>query len=109
MKSAEIRKCQKFKKMKVKVKKENVKMSELVDEEMYVLCAPDGFPQTQTLAPSFVTCVAMLQMMAETGMVKPFPELMKAGCSILPVKVTMKQNGTEDEFFKKAKSELSKL
>lgn len=81
-----------------------MKFQELIEEEMYVLVAPDGSWQAMTLAPDFVTCVAQIRLMHQHGIGKSFHELVKVkGFRILPVKVSMIQNGTEDEGFQKAK------
>jgi len=83
-----------------------MKMDNLKNEEMYVLCAPDGSVQLTTLAPEFVMCIGMAELLASKGISKPVTEMFEAGYEILPVKVTIVQNGTADEGFKKAKKSL---
>lgn len=80
---------------------------EVQNEEMYVLVAPDGNWQAMTLAPDFATCVAQMKMLHKCKMAESFHELVKVrGFEILPVKVSMKQSGTEEEGFQKAKQKL---
>ncbi len=80
---------------------------EFHDEEMYVLVSPDGNWQAMTLAPDFATCVAQMRMLHKAKMCESFHELVKVrGFEILPVKVTVKENGTAEEGFKKAKQKL---
>lgn len=69
------------------------KMTEIKEEEFVVLCAPDGSPQFQTLAPDFVVCISMMQVMAEAGIGQHPVELFKKGFRILPVKLSAIQNG----------------
>lgn len=67
---------------------------------MYVLTAPDGSIQLTTLSPDFPTCVTFCEMLADVGMSKPLVELFNAGFTIMPVMVTIKQNGDENKPFK---------
>lgn len=84
-----------------------VKLDELQNEEMYCLVAPDGSVQIMTLAPDFAICIGMAELMASKGLCKPVSEMFSKGYSILPVKVTIVQNGSEEDGFKKAKSILN--
>lgn len=80
---------------------------EFIDEEMYVLVAPDGSWQAMTLAPDFATCIAQMKMLHKCKMAESFHELVKVrGFEILPVKVTMKRNGTAEEGFQRAKQNI---
>lgn len=84
-----------------------MELAELVNEEMYVLVAPDGNPQVGTLAPDLATCVAVVKMQHKAGLGQSYHELMVVkGFKILPVKVTLVAVGTEEEGFKKAKENL---
>ncbi len=84
-----------------------MELQEFIDEEMYALVAPDGSWQAMTLAPDFATCVAQIKMLHKCKMAESFHELVKVrGFEILPVKITMKQNGTAEEGFQKAKQKI---
>ena len=82
-------------------------MQEFINEEMYVLVAPDGIWQAMTLAPDFASCVAQIKMLHKAKLAESFHELvMVKGFEILPVKVTIMQNGTAEEGFQKAKQNI---
>ncbi len=81
-------------------------LQEINNEEMYCMVAPDGFPQTMTLAPDFAMCVALVQVLHKKGVGKSYFEMTRKGYEILPVKISMSQNGTAEEGFKKAKAAL---
>lgn len=72
----------------------DVKLDELVNEEMFCFVAPDGSPQIMLLAPDFPTCIGLAELMAQRGLGEPAAELFRQGYSILPVKVTIALNGT---------------
>jgi len=77
-----------------------MKIEELKNEEMYCLFTPDGSAQLTTLAPDFPMCVAMIRMLHKAGMGESFHELLKVkGFMIMPVKVTIVQNGDENKPF----------
>lgn len=76
-----------------------VNMEELKNEQMYVWVAPDGFPQMATIAPDFPMCVAMAEMFATTGICKSPSVMWEEGFQILPVSVTITQNGDADKAF----------
>lgn len=79
-----------------------MQIQELHNQEMYALFAPDGSFQGMSLAPDFPTCCAMIKMMHKAGLGKSFHELMfLKGFKILPVKVSMVQNGDENKPFQK--------
>lgn len=80
-----------------------MQIQELNNEEMYALFAPDGSWQAMSLAPDFPTCVAMVKMLHKSGLSKSFHEMTINGFKVMPVKVTIVQNGTEEEGFQKAK------
>lgn len=86
----------------------DVKLEPVVDEEMFCFVAPDGFAQMGTLAPDFATCIAMVEFMASVGMSKPAGQLFLEGFTILPVLVTLKQNGTAEQGFARAKETFIK-
>ena len=73
------------------------------NEEMYVLAAPDGSCQVMTLSPDFPTCMAVIKLQHKAGLIDSFHKLTMKGFKIMPVKVTIVQNGTEEEGFQKAK------
>ena len=83
-----------------------VKLDELKNEEMYCLVAPDGSAQISTLAPEFAMCLGMAELMASKGLGQPVAEMFSKGFTVLPVKITMLQNGTADDGFKKAKKKF---
>lgn len=85
-----------------------MKIEELIEEEMYVLVAPDGSTQISTLAPDFAMCVAFTTMLGKEGISEPLHEMLEKGFTIMPVKVTIKANGTEDEGFQKAKKQMKR-
>ncbi len=78
-----------------------MKIEELKDDEMYVLCAPDGSIQLTTLAPDFPTCLAMIKLLHKSGLSKSPHEMMISGYTVMPVKVTITQNGDENKALKK--------
>lgn len=80
-----------------------VKLEELKNEEMYCLVAPDGSAQISTLAPDFAMCIGIAELMASSGIGQPVAEMFSQGYSILPVKVTVLQNGSAESGFQKAK------
>lgn len=63
--------------------------------------------QAMTLAPDFASCVAQIKMLHKAKLAESFHELvMVKGFEILPVKVTIMQNGTAEEGFQKAKQNI---
>lgn len=81
-----------------------MKFNETKEEEMCVLVAPDGSWQGMTLSPDYASCVAMIRMLHKAGMSESYHELVKVrGFEIMPVKVTVIQNGTAEEAFRKIK------
>lgn len=79
-----------------------MKIDELKNEEMYALFAPDGSWQAMTLAPDFAHCVAIIKLLHSKGLGESFHELCKLnGFKILPVKVSITQNGDENKPFEK--------
>lgn len=84
-----------------------MQLEETIDEEFYVLVAPDGSWQAMTLAPDYASCVATIKMLHKAKMGQSYHELvMERGFDILPVRVTIKQNGTAEQGFQKAKQKL---
>jgi hypothetical protein len=80
-----------------------MKLDELKEEEMYLFLAPDGSCQLATLARDFAMCMGIAELMALHGLGKSPSEMFDQGFEIIPVKVTVVQNGTADEGFQKAK------
>jgi len=78
-------------------------MDNLVEQEMCVLVAPDGSPQPMTLGADFASCVATVRLMHKANLGRSLHELLYKGFKILPVKVTIIQNGTEEDAFQAAK------
>lgn len=83
-----------------------MKIEELKDEEMYVLCAPDGSIQLTTMAPDFQSCIAMCELLGRSNISQPLTKMFEQGFCIMPVKITVVQNGTEAEGYKKSKALL---
>jgi hypothetical protein len=82
-------------------------MENIDKEEMFVFVAPDGSPQIMTMAPEYSMCLAVAQMLSEVKMSKSPTEMFKMGYEILPVRVTITQNGTADDAFNRAQQMLS--
>lgn len=73
-------------------------MENIINDDFYCLVAPDGELQVTTLAPDFPMCVAMIKMLHKAKVSKSFHELCIIGkYKILPVKVTIIQNGNENK------------
>jgi hypothetical protein len=83
-----------------------MKFEELKEEEMYAFVAADGAIQVPSLAPDFQTSLGFMELLASRGISKPVAELFNLGWEILPVKVTIIQNGTAQEGFARAKKKL---
>lgn len=85
-----------------------LEIEELENEEMYCLFAPDGSWQPSTLSEDFPTCVAFIQLLHKAGMGRSFHQLCTVqGFKILPVKVSMVQNGDENTAFSQKASTLN--
>lgn len=81
-----------------------MKLQESHEQGMCVLVAPDGSWQGMTLSPDYASCVAIIRMLHKAGMSESYHELVKVrGFEIMPVKVTVIQNGTAEEAFRKIK------
>lgn len=80
-----------------------MKTEELHDEEMFVFVAKDGAIQVASLAPSFEMSLAFMELLAAKKISRPVAQLFAMGWEIIPVKVTITQNGTAEEGFAKAK------
>lgn len=78
-------------------------MNDLIEQEMCILVAPDGSPQPMTLATDFPSCLAQLKLMHKAGLGRSPHELFFKRYKILPVKVSIVQNGTEEDAFQVAK------
>jgi len=81
------------------MEKKEFKLEEMHDEEMYVLVAPDGTPQLMTLAMDFPTCVGVIKLMHQNKISESMSKLLFKGFKILPVKVSITQNGDENQPF----------
>lgn len=82
-----------------------MKLQESHEQGMCVLVAPDGSWQGMTLSPDYASCVAIIRMLHKAGMSESYHELVKVrGFEIMPVKVTVIQNGTAEEAFRKIKN-----
>ena len=86
--------------------KKELKLEKLENEEMYVLVAPDGSPQTMTLAPDFAMCLGLGQLLASKGISEHPAKLFKEGFEILRVKVSIEQMGDAESAFQAAKKKL---
>jgi hypothetical protein len=80
----------------------------LKDEEMYVLVAPDGCPQTATLSPDYGTCVGFATLLASKGISEPPAKLLKQGYGFLRVKVTIELLDDEEAAFLAAKKKMGR-
>lgn len=76
--------------------------TELLNEEMYCLIAPDGTPQTMFLAPDVPSCIGLMRLLHKHGVSESFHVLNLKGFKILPVSVTITQTGTEKEGYEAA-------
>lgn len=79
-----------------------MKIEEIKEEEWYALFAPDGSFQGMTLAPDFPTCVAVCKMMHKYKLGESFFELTRRGFKVMPIKLTIVQNGDENKPFQKS-------
>lgn len=86
----------------------DLKLEELKEETYCVFVAPDGYPQLMTIATDFKTCLAMTQMLAEKGVSEHPAILFKKGYQILPVKVTLVQDGTAEAAFQRGIKSVKK-
>lgn len=85
---------------------QTIKFEELKEEAMYCFVAPDGSPQLATLAPDYAYCVGLAQVLSMSGVCKTASQMFEEGFEILPVKVTVIQNGTAEDAFNTAKESL---
>jgi hypothetical protein len=83
-----------------------MKMDNLIEEEMYCFVAADGAPQLASLAPDFEMSIAFMELLASKGISVSVAKLFELGWTVMPVKVTITQNGTADEGFAKARKKL---
>ena len=74
-------------------------MNQVINKKMACLIAPDGTAQTPTLADDLVMCMAIIRLLAASGIGKEWPELIAAGYKILPVwvSITVKPHPHEPE------------
>lgn len=86
-----------------------MKLQETNEQDMYVLVAPDGSWQGMTLSPDYETCMGIIRTLHKAKMCESYHEMVKIrGFEILPVKVTIKQNGTAEEGFQKAQDNIKR-
>lgn len=83
--------------------------TELLNEELVCLIAPDGTPQTMFLAPDVPSCIGLMRMLHEAGLSESFHVLNLNGFRILPVKAIITQTGTEKEGYEAAMNKIKKL
>jgi hypothetical protein len=86
-----------------------MKIEELENEKMCALFAPDGSFQAMTLAPDFPSCVAQIKMLHGSRMCQSYHKLSLEGFKILPVKITMIQDGTEEDLFNETKQRINQF
>lgn len=65
-------------------------ISEINEEEMYCLVAPDGTLQVTTLAHELETCMGVIKLLHNSGMGKSLDVLLDTGFKIVKVEVTVK-------------------
>lgn len=82
------------------------KFEEMHDEEMYCFVAPDGSAQLATMAPEFGLCIAFSEVLHVAGLGLSPSAMFEAGFEILPVKLTLVQNGTAQEGYTRAREKL---
>lgn len=80
-----------------------MQLEEMKDEIMYVFVAPDGSPQTATLAPDYAMCLAFAQLLAKKGIARHPAVMFREGYEILRVQMSMKQLGDAEAAFAAAK------
>lgn len=78
-----------------------MKIQEFKDEPMYALFANDGSWQGMTLAPDAASCIVLIKMLHKAKTSKSFHELSLSGFKVMPIKVTIVQNGDENKPFGK--------
>lgn len=83
-----------------------MKMQEINNEEMFCLVAPDGTAQLSTICPDYAGCVGWVNFLSLVGMSKGLDEMINEGFQILPVKLSIIQNGTEKDAFEKGKAAI---
>jgi len=83
-------------------------LEELREAEMYVFVSPDGVPQLSTLAPEFAFCVGFAELLADAGIATRPDRMIEQGYKVLPVKVTIVANGTQEEGYARAREQLLK-
>lgn len=66
-------------------------MTELLNEEMYCLVAPDGTPQPSTIAPDPQTLVGYNLLLESKGLGQNLGDMLNAGFEIKKVLVTIKE------------------
>jgi hypothetical protein len=70
-----------------------MKIEEIYNADWYALFAPDGSFQALTLCPDFATCVATIRLLHKAKLSKSIHELGLKGYKVLPIKLTVTQNG----------------
>lgn len=82
------------------------KFETINSEEMCVWVAPDGTPQPALIGEDMAMCLSLAEMFSKSGLVKSPSQMFSEGWQILPVKVTIEQNGTEEDAFQKMKQQI---
>lgn len=65
----------------------------IINEEFYVLCAPDGSMQVSSLAPDLPTCMGFVKLLHKSGMGQSWHELKMKGFTYEKVKLTVIADG----------------
>jgi hypothetical protein len=81
-------------------------IEEVTNEEMCCLFAPDGSWQPMTLASDFAMCVAQIRLLHSKGLCQSYHQFSMKGFKILPIKVTMVQDGDEETAYNRAKETI---
>ncbi len=76
------------------------------EESFTALFAPDGSWQPMATATNMAESIAVIEMLSDFGLATAYPELIKHGFKILPVKITITVTGTEEDAFKEMKDSL---
>lgn len=81
-----------------------LQLQELHEAEMYAFVAPDGSIQLNTVTDDFALTMAICHIMSIAKLGQSPQELFEQGYEVLPVKVTVVQNGTAQEGYTKSRN-----
>lgn len=84
-----------------------MQIEEINNEQWVALFAPDGSFQAGTLTPDFATCLGQINLMHLNKMGQSYNRLSIKGFKILPVRLTMIQDGTAEDAFQRGKQKHS--